>query len=286
MKRIVVGVDPQPAGQRALDWALREARVRCLPLTVVRSWLTPVFGMYYPAGSDLAARVPDACDEARQVAEDMLKLAVERIPGADAVVTSVETVMGAPAQVLVEIAGTDSMLVVGSRGAGVLSRAVLGSVSSAVLHHACCPVVVVPERADASTAPHRVLVGVDHSAEALAALRIAVPEAQLHGARLVPLFAHDPALTAGTPVDLALLEASERESLRAAAVAAGARATDTAPEVVTGHPGEALLAATRPTDLLVLGSRGRGGFAGLLLGSTSTQVAQHAQCPVMVVRST
>ena len=59
---------------------------------------------------------------------------------------------------------------------------------------------------------------------------------------------------------------------------------DVRAEVLVGNPGASLKKLARPQDLLVVGSRGRGGFAGLLLGSTSTQLAQHATCPVLVVR--
>jgi nucleotide-binding universal stress UspA family protein len=82
---------------------------------------------------------------------------------------------------------------------------------------------------------------------------------------------------------LALLEQNERHQLEAAAKAAGASVV--AAEVLVGNPVVELLRTARPQDVLVVGSRGRGGFAGLLLGSTSTQLAQHAQCPVLVVRA-
>jgi nucleotide-binding universal stress UspA family protein len=89
----------------------------------------------------------------------------------------------------------------------------------------------------------------------------------------------------GEGVDLPNLESSERASLAAAANAAGAPADIVEPEVVIGHPAGSLERLAAPDDLLVVGSRGRGGFAGLLLGSTSTQLAQHAKAPVVVVRS-
>jgi nucleotide-binding universal stress UspA family protein len=127
-------------------------------------------------------------------------------------------------------------------------------------------------------------MGVDHSPASLSALRYAAQAAHLHEATLVPLFVHDTHLTSASMLDLAVLEDAEREALRTAATAAGATTTKVEPEVLTGHAADALLAAADPADLLVVGSRGRGGFAGLLLGSTSTQVAQHTSCPVVIVR--
>ena len=187
--------------------------------------------------------------------------------------------------VLVEQAQHNGMLVVGSRSNGALSRAVLGSVSSAVLHHAAGPVTIVPEPRDSDGAAPRVIVGVDHSPAALLALATAADQAHRRGATLVPVYVHEPIDTPrgrGYAAGLVRLEDSERHRLHDAAKAAGA--ADVQAEVLVGHPSAQLLATARPQDLLVVGSRGRGGFTGLLLGSTSTQLAQHAPCPVLVVR--
>ena len=78
-------------------------------------------------------------------------------------------------------------------------------------------------------------------------------------------------------------EASDRRSLLTQAQAQGAGDLLVEPKVVTGHAAAVLLEMTRPGDVLVVGSRGRGGFRGLLMGSTSSQCAQHATCPVVVV---
>jgi nucleotide-binding universal stress UspA family protein len=145
-------------------------------------------------------------------------------------------------------------------------------------------VVVVPESAPASAAVARVLVGVDHSSSSLEALRFAARLAHTHHAVLVPVCVHE-SLRDEAHRNVVALEASERQALLTAAAAAGAGSLQVEPEVVTGHAAQALRAATADGDIMVLGSRGRGGFTGLLLGSTSTQVAQHATCPVVVVRS-
>jgi nucleotide-binding universal stress UspA family protein len=219
-------------------------------------------------------------------ADEQLKLAIEQVDGADTVACTTAAVLGAASQVLVEQGAQSAMLVVGSRSHGVLSRAVLGSVSSAVLHHASTPVTVVPEPRDVDGAAPRVLVGVDHSPAALAALTAAVDQARRRGATLVPVFVHEPLEAPrgrGHAAGLTRLEDSERHRLDDAARAAGA--ADVQSEVLVGHPSGELLGFAQPQDLLVVGSRGRGGFAGLLLGSTSTQLAQHAPCPVLVVRA-
>lgn len=285
MNRIVVGVDPNPAGGDALDWALREAVAVGGSLQAIRAWtLSAQSTEAFAYTAD--AVIPGEAAAAQLVADEQLKLAVDRVPGADAVPSTATAIFGAPSDVLVQHAQDSLMLVVGSRGRAALSRAVLGSVSSSVLHHVTCPVTVVPELRAVDGASPRVLVGVDHSAPSLVALSVAADQARRRGAVLIPVFVHEPFEVprggAHAP-DLALLEATERSALESAAVAAGA--VQVQAEVLVGQTAACLLEAARPQDLVVLGSRGRGGFSGLLLGSTSTQVVQHATCPVLVVRA-
>ena len=288
MSRIVVGVDGSAAGRAALDWALRECLARGASLLAVRAWLTPAFGHYYPEGSALAEHESEACVAAQHLAEEQLKLACDRVTGAEAVVVRALAVMGAPAHALLETGDDSDLIVVGSRGEGALSRLVLGSVSGAVLHHARCPVAVVPAPRPGETVPGRVLVGLDHSEPASVALDVAIEVARAHAAVLVPVHVHDPIqFQTGSGVQVPVgLEAADARSLLTQASAQGAGDLRVEPEGVVGHAAAALLRLTRPHDVLVVGSRGRGGFAGLLLGSTSTQCAQHATCPVIVVPAT
>ena len=285
MSRIVVGVDGTAAGRAALDWALQESVARDLPLLAVRAWLSPAFGHYYPEGSDLAGHESQASREAQQQAEEQLALAHDRVPGAASVNAQALALMGSPAHALLDAAADAALLVVGSRGEGVLSRLVLGSVSAAVLHHARCPVVVVPAPGPASGTAPRVLVGLDHSESAARALAVAIELARAHAAVLVPVHVHGSIGTTtrlGAPVPVGL-EAADRQSLLTHATSQGAGDLRVEPEVVTGHAAAALLEMAGPADVIVVGSRGRGGFRGLLMGSTSTQCAQHATCPVVVV---
>jgi len=285
MATIVVGVDPSTAGRKALVFALREALVRSADVVAVRTWMPPSFAMTYPIASVVTELEQEAAAEARTVVEEQLKLAVDEVPGADAVPRRALAVHGPAAQVLVEAARDAALLVVGSRGLGALSRTVLGSVSSSVLHHASGPVVVVPAAAEVGARIGRVLVGVDHSPQSHEALRWGVEEASLHDAPLVPVHVHQHVVTGEECVDLPNLEQAERVALRAAAGAAGAADRAAEPEVLVGHPAASIEELADPADLVVVGSRGRGGFAGLLLGSTSTQLAQHATAPLLVVRS-
>ncbi|MCW2714810.1 MAG: UspA domain protein [Frankiales bacterium] len=287
MNRIIVGVDAGPAGVAAMQWALREAVSRQVPLHAVRAWSPSAYAMEYSAYVSYEVE-PQERFVAQALADEQLKLAVDQVPGADTVTCTAAAVQGSAAHVLVEESATASMVVVGSRSHGVLSRAVLGSVSSSVLHHATVPVTVVPEPHEHDGRPGRVLVGVDHSPSSVVALATAAEQARRHGMTLVPVYAHEPVYgdVAGLGIsspDPATLEEVERRTLELAAKVAGG--VDVDAEVVVGHPAATLKLMARPQDLLVVGSRGRGGFKGLLLGSTSTQCVQHATCPVLVVRS-
>jgi nucleotide-binding universal stress UspA family protein len=285
MSRIVVGVDPSPSGTAALEWAMREAVSTSASLHAVRAWNPAAYAMEaYAYAADIIDPIESA--QAQLGTDQQLQLAAARVAGSDTIACTATAVLGAASLVLVEQAEHSAMVVVGARSSGALSRAVLGSVSSAVLHHTTTPVTIVPEPRESDGAAPRVIVGVDHSPAALTALTTAVEQARRRGATLVPVFVHEPIEVprawAEAP-DLARLEDSERHSLDDAAMAAGA--ADVQTEVLVGHPVAELLATARPQDLLVVGSRGRGGFTGLLLGSTSTQLAQHAPCPVLVVRA-
>lgn len=140
MGRIVVGIDGSKGSDEALRFALAEARLRGVGLRIVCAWATPTAayaGMAYVPTFDLR----DVEEEAAQL---KLKAAVESL-GADPGV-AVETVAleGHPADTLLSQASGADLLVVGSRGLGGFSSLLLGSVSQQVVHHAPCPVAIVP----------------------------------------------------------------------------------------------------------------------------------------------
>jgi nucleotide-binding universal stress UspA family protein len=160
----------------------------------------------------------------------------------------------------------------GSRGLGAVGTLFLGSTGVELTARAACPVVAVRGREHKA---QRIVVGVDGSDTSLRALEYGFDEAALRGARLTAIHAVEhPVNEADSGITDTVARLRERF-------------TDVPAELttVTAHPAEALINASADADLLVVGSRGRGGFRGLLLGSVSQTVLHHADCPVAVQRS-
>ena len=281
---LVVGVDGSPDSMQALEWATAAARLRGSRLTVVSvlpepgavsPWgvLTVVDGLY-EQGLDRARR---------QLAEQ-----VERVVGADPpYYVEVRVRAGNAAQVLVDAATAEDQLVVGSRGLGGFARLLLGSVSDAVAHHARGPVTVVR-----GPRPGPVVVGVDGSAASASALLFAVDRAREVGLPLTVVYAWSafdgswPRHEAGVVPPLADFERQAADELASyASPAITAEDVVVTTRLVRGGPGSALVEASTTASEVVVGARGRGGFAGVVLGSTSQQLVRHARCTTTVVRS-
>jgi nucleotide-binding universal stress UspA family protein len=142
MPGIVVGIDGSPNSQRALDWAMKEAAVQHAPLTVIAlhevmksSWTgSPVT---FPADMPLLEKLRQSADELTQKAASGL--------GSDRPASvNVRVLNGFAAKELIDASQDADLVVVGTRGGGGFARLMMGSVSSQVVHHAACPVVVVP----------------------------------------------------------------------------------------------------------------------------------------------
>lgn len=142
----------------------------------------------------------------------------------------------------------------------------------------------------------RIVVGIDGSPASKAALEWALDEARLRGATLEIVHAWQYPVMAMSPFGAAPVPVISAEDLEQAAEGV---ARDTVAEVVgnqdvvqvrtavtSGHPAAVLLAASKGADLLVVGSRGHGGFTGMLLGSVSNHLVHHATCPVVIIRAT
>ena len=141
MSGIVVGVDGSPHAQKALDWALDEAKLRNVPVTVLAvapaaASIWGITGQFDPS--------EETQEKVRHAAEEIAKEAASR-HGHQQV--TVRTVSGVPADELIKASGDADLLVVGARGAGGFARLSMGSVGSQVARHAHCPVVIVRDEA-------------------------------------------------------------------------------------------------------------------------------------------
>ena len=201
---------------------------------------------------------------------------------------------GDPAGILIDMSREVDLIVVGSRGGGGFADRLLGTVSSALPAHAHCPVVIVPRHTSgkAFTPVERIVVGSDGSEGATSALKRAVDEAELWDARLTAVAAVPMAtgttMMAWLPanIDRDKLLKDVKEGLDSAVDAAlDGRQRKVARHALDGSPSSLLIEFSTAVDLVVVGTRGRGGFAGILLGSTSQTVIAHSTCPVMVVPS-
>ncbi|QWW19934.1 universal stress protein [Schaalia sp. 19OD2882] len=287
---ILVGVDGSTESLTATSWAADRAKATGARVHVL---CTYALASYSAAALDGGITVLD--DEAlKRGAEQVVQEAVEHARRRGLEKVSGSTEPGDPAGILVEMSKEVDLVVVGSRGGGGFTDRLLGTVSSALPAHSTCPVVVVPKHTSGKkfTPIERIVVGVDGSEVASAALRRSVEEAEAWGARLTAVSAV-PIASAGTmmswlptQVDRTALLRDVREGLgRAVDAALEGRDIEVARHALDGSPASLLIEFSTAVDLVVVGTRGRGGFAGVLLGSTSQTVLHHSTCPVMIVPS-
>ncbi|WP_158888142.1 universal stress protein [Amycolatopsis anabasis] len=288
---IVVGVDGSEAALGAVRWAAVEARHRRCGLRLVHAIDDPALS--FPAAMPLreeprrflrirGARLLAAAREAAKEVAPELELETEL---SERSVTPV----------LLAAAESASLLVLGTWGLRPLGRALAGSVSIALAAHARCPVALIrPHVAEeAPPADGPVVVGVEDSPASAAAIPIAFEEASWRGGRLIALHCvNTPFLAAvfeetHVHLDQPALETQAREVLTDRLGDWPQRYPGVTVErlVTRGHPTEELLGMADRAQLLVVGSRGRGGLAGMLLGSTSQAVMSYALCPVIVARN-
>ncbi|MCU0263231.1 MAG: universal stress protein [Candidatus Nanopelagicales bacterium] len=267
-KPVLVGYDGSEATMPALRWAAREAVGSQRRLRVLLAWGLPTMGF---------SPVSASADLDRHKAEAALASAVyllqREVTGLS---VDGELVQDKPAQALVDRSAEAGLVVVGYSGKGRVGRFVLGSVSSAVVTHAAAPVVVV--RGDDSGQVRRVgpiVVGVDGSPGSEDAVRHAMTVAPLYGYRVVAVHAGEPGSSPGGLAALSPALAAGREQHPAVQVR----------EVVEpGNAAQLIAAEARDAALVVVGSRGHGGLAGMLLGSVCRGVIDQAECSVMVMR--
>jgi nucleotide-binding universal stress UspA family protein len=281
---IIVGVDGSVSARQAVLWAAREAAHRKAPLRLVHA--TVAIGGYTPVA--LPQEVYDAlAGEGRESLRQATELVRDLTPGVD-VSTDLRT--GSPAQILVAESRAARMLVLGSRGLGGFTGMLVGSVAVALAAHGHCPIVVVRGEHTTDTGSRPVVVGIDGSPASEAAIGFAFEQASWLGVLLVALHTWSDTIPASTlpnvMVDWKSVEEEEQRVLAERLAGWQEKYPDVSVQRVftPGRPAHSLLVQTREAQLVVVGSRGRGGVKGMLLGSTSQALLHHSACPVAVVR--
>jgi len=286
--RIVVGVDGSSPSTAAAVWAARDAALRNLPLTAVYvlnpPMATTLRGIPMPTPANYLQRQQD---EGRTILDNALKTAEDYAGREGQVEVRTELRIGRPVPSLAELSQSAELVVVGSHGRGAVGRRLLGSVSTGLVHHAHCPVAVIHDQGGPRPSQAPVVVGIDGSPASELATTIAFEEASWRGVELVALHAWSDTAMFGIRVPDWPAVRSEAECVLAERLAGW---QDRYPDVnvcrvvVCDHPARQLVEQSDSAQLLVVGSRGRGGFTGMLLGSVGTDVAQTARIPVIVAR--
>lgn len=315
---VIVGIDGSPPSHNALAWAIQEARSLDKPIRLVGAYTIPSVA----AAAIDVSYVPIDDTSIRAAVTNTLKEAAAEVKAAGVPVEAVIEI-GDAAGVLIDESKTGCLAVVGSRGRGGFAGRLLGTVSSALPAHSACPAVVVPStwqdqgerpahptssrpiRQDGAEVAEpdsesesieglrfdgKVVVGVDSlGAESPAlwkAARLAVRRGSaLHIVAVITTTVIGPEWLPST-ADLERLvdEGAGKLVVAKQHLAQEFPDLDVTWTLFDGQPAEVLVRASDTAEVLVIGSRGRGGFAGLLLGSTSQSVLPYSQCPTMVVR--
>ncbi len=290
LQPVVVGYDASETAVVALTWAGQLAQSLSVPVTVLHAAETLV----YAQDSSFGYKSPE---EEREYAERVAEEGAQRLRSLhpDLTVTAVGSRNSATVA-LDESSTTASLIVVGSHGRGRIGAVMLGATAYAVGGHARCPVIVV--RADDAPLPgpdHPIVVGADGSDGSERALAAAGVLASKWNARLVVVTSWTPPPPdpwnrppLGYPSTAACLEdfSSQATTLNRAAVArirAAHEGLSVEEHVVEARSEDAVLTASERASVVVLGSRGHGKLAGVLLGSTARSVLHQTKKPVMIV---
>jgi nucleotide-binding universal stress UspA family protein len=285
---VVVGFDNSEQAGEALTYAAAQAAHRGVGLRIVTAFGIVVsdlgLGMSAPWDAELVESVKNTAEREADAGAERVR---SEHPG-----LAVDTVVapGPAAAVILEQAGDASLVVVGSRGGGGFMGLLLGGTSREVATHCHAPVVVVRNGVPTGD---KVVVGIDGSPDSVGALAFAFDMASREGLRLLAVHTWDvPPIGAITgvpspePPEL-VKEIANNEARAALEELSGfsERYPDVEVEhtIVRGSPVKTLVASSEDAAMVIVGSRGRGGFLGLVLGSVSHGVLHHATCNVGVV---
>jgi nucleotide-binding universal stress UspA family protein len=285
---IIIAVDGSAESDAAISWAAREASMRHEHVTLMHV-MQPA-AVSWPVSPERATVAEWQEDNARHVidhARDGLSAALDQPHARD---FRTQVLYAHPVDALVDASKDARMIVVGSHGRGALGRFLLGSVSRRVVEHAHCPVAVIhTDEASAPVHPKApVLLGVDGSPASEPATEWAFDEASRRGVALIALHAwSDVAVFPILGMDWRTYQGQGEELLAERLAGWQERYPDVhvSRRLACDTPAHWLLEESENAQLVVLGSHGRGGFAGMRLGAVSAAVAQSAKVPVIVVRT-
>ncbi len=281
---VLVCVDGSAASDAAVAWGAREAIMHRLPVTLM--YAVPPVVVGWPVGQ-LYEEMPQwQKDDAQQVMDRARKAATAALRDGESPEIRTETVYSSVAPALIAASAQARMVVTGAQGLGPLGRLLLGSVTTGLVHHAHCPVAVIHAGAEPDPgAP--VLLGIDGSPASEAATALAFDEASRRGVGLLALHAwSDVGVFPVLGMDWHDRENEGHEILAERLAGWQEQYPDVRVERILhcDKPSHWLVKESERAQLVVVGSHGRGGFPGMLLGSVSSGVVQAAQVPVIVVR--
>jgi len=256
--RILVGFDGSCAATAAAEWAAREAAVRGASLQIVMAQTVADTVDFYGLG---ARQTTDLERLAQRLASMYPMLDLDLV-----------TTVADPRDALPERAQAADLLVIGAHESGAVRRLLFGSVERTAARRSPCPVVIV--KGSAPLRPvRRIVVGVDGSSAAAAAVSLAAREGDLHRAELVVVHGWDRSERR---------DDGQRVVDDAMRVCQGRTESPVRGELFDGDGATALAAASLDADLVIIGSRGRSGFRTLLFGSVALAVAEESNCPVAI----
>ena len=287
---VVAGIDGSASAVQAAIWAGAEAVRRRRLLRLVQVYALPQVSAPIASGTTEQVRAGLA-----ERAEGWLAEARTAVLSAHPdLEISTAAREWSPVTALIQESRHADLLVLGSHGLGGFTGLLVGSTAVAVVAHAGCPIIVVrgrlPQDPPPSTGP--VMVGADGSPDSDAALAFACEEARLRGTGLTAVHTWSDILADGMlrphPLEENVEEIEQTERAKLAQQVSGWQDKfpdlDIELDVTRGRPVRTLLERGERAQLIVVGCRGRGGFTGMLLGSTSQALIAHSPCPVAVVR--